>query len=56
VAFNLGGWLVGSPGVAWESHAGGFAFGLLFGLGTRKRLMRRRPLLSLLNSASTEAS
>jgi membrane associated rhomboid family serine protease/Zn-finger nucleic acid-binding protein len=54
--FNLGGWIAGSPGVAWEAHAGGLVFGLLFGISTRKRLMHRRPLLRLLNSETTEAS
>lgn len=54
--FNLGGWLVGLPGVAWEAHAGGLAFGLLFGLGTCERLMRRRPLLRLLSGTTGEAS
>ncbi len=47
--FNLGGWLVDAPGVAWEAHLGGLGFGLLTGLVAYPRLLRRRPLLRLLN-------
>ncbi len=48
-AFNLGGWLVDAPGVAWEAHLGGLGFGVLTGLVAYPRLLRRRPLLRLLN-------
>ena len=47
--FNVGGWLVDSPGVAWAAHLGGFGFGAIFGLAAYRTLLRRRPLLRLLN-------
>ena len=50
-AFNLGGWLLESPGVAWEAHLGGLAFGLAVGLVAYRPLMRTRPLLRLLNDS-----
>jgi membrane associated rhomboid family serine protease/Zn-finger nucleic acid-binding protein len=51
-AFNVGGWWVGVPGVAWEAHLGGLAFGIAVGMATYRPLMQRRPLLRLLNEAA----
>jgi membrane associated rhomboid family serine protease len=49
VLFNLGGLAAGSEGVAWESHLGGFACGLVVGLLSYRPLLARSPLLRLLN-------
>ena len=55
VAFNLAGWALGVPGVGWEAHIGGFAFGLAIGLASHRRLLARRPLLRLLNDGASHA-
>ena len=52
LAFNAAGFVLDSPGVAWEAHLGGFAFGGAVGLAAHRRLLRRRPLLRLLNSGA----
>lgn len=56
VALNLAGWVFDVPGIAWEDHLGGFAFGLGVGLASHRRLLRRRPLLRLINSGASHAA
>ena len=56
VAFNLAGWALEVPGIGWEAHIGGFAFGLIVGLAFHRRLLARRPLLRLLNDGSSHAA
>jgi membrane associated rhomboid family serine protease len=56
VAFNLAGWALEVPGIGWEAHIGGFAFGLTVGLAFHRRLLARRPLLRLLNDGSSHAA
>ncbi len=51
--FNLAGWWVGSLGVAWEAHLGGFFFGLLVSGAAYRSLLRGRPLLRLMNRQAT---
>jgi membrane associated rhomboid family serine protease len=46
---NAAGLWFGVPGIAWEDHLGGLAFGLILGAASYRRLLRRRPLLRLLN-------
>ena len=48
---NLAGLWFRVPGIAWEDHLGGLAFGLIVGAVSYRRLLRRRPLLRLLNGA-----
>ncbi len=55
VGFNLLGFYFHGPGVAWEAHLGGFAFGLVTALFLYGRLTRRDPLLRLLNGLVTDS-
>ncbi|MFK7895259.1 MAG: rhomboid family intramembrane serine protease [Myxococcota bacterium] len=52
LAFNLAGWAIGGGGVAWGGHLGGFFLGLLVGGLGHTLLLRRRPLLRLLNQGA----
>jgi len=52
VLFNIGGFVVGAEGIAWEGHLGGFVCGLVVALAAYRPLLRRNPLVRLLNQAT----
>ena len=56
VLFNLAGWAMESPGVAWEAHVGGLAFGLVVAGACYRPLMRANPVLRLLHGKADEFS
>jgi len=49
LGLNLAGYVLEAGLVSWQGHLGGAAFGIVFGLLAYRPLMRRDPLLRLLN-------
>lgn len=51
---NIFGMFTSQGGVAWAAHLGGFGFGLLLGYVLRDHVMRRNPLIAMLNQPEAQ--